>query len=144
MDIGYDAYWLAPDGDILAVDQTHIKTVIDNPERFGFKYEYIREAYQRHDEPMPIEGYARREIIAALLRKGWIRIRSQSTGNWQVQIARWDRHAFQMIASWSHQMIKAGLSKFDELDIQTHKFTTTIALVDFVNNSFEELDKRMI
>ena len=70
-----DAYWISPGGESSPVRMTHIREIINAPEYFGLSKEQVEEAYRRHGEPLGLEGRARREIMAALIRDGWIRIR---------------------------------------------------------------------
>ncbi len=74
----YEAYWISPRGRIIPVTgqvATHIRAVIKNPAQFGLSRETVQKAYRRHQEPLGLEGKARQEIMAGLLRKGWVRLR---------------------------------------------------------------------
>ena len=69
------AFWISPDGEITPVGRNHISEVIGNPIKFGMTREEIERAYERHGEPLGLEGMAREEIIKNLIGRGWIRIR---------------------------------------------------------------------
>ena len=73
--MGQPAYWLSPDGKAIPVDMRHIHYVIDAPEKFGLDADYIKDVHKKHKEKLYTEGNAREEIIAELMRRGWIRIR---------------------------------------------------------------------
>jgi len=70
-----EAYWITPDGKLIAVKTTHIDEVIITPEIFGLKIEDIKALYEKYAEPLGLEGKAREEIMKNLILQGWIRIR---------------------------------------------------------------------
>ena len=81
----HEAYWISPRGRILPVTGqvvTHIRAVIKTPSQFGLSREAILKAYRNHQEPLGLEGKARQEIMAGLLKKGWIRIRYVPRGQY--------------------------------------------------------------
>lgn len=73
--MGQQAYWLSPDGKAIPVDERHIFYVIKSPEKFDLTDKYIKDVHKKYKEELYTEGNAREEIIAYLLKKGWIRIR---------------------------------------------------------------------
>jgi hypothetical protein len=77
------AFWITPSHVVLPVPENHIGMVIDHPDIFGLDLEYIRKVYVRHQEPMRSEGDARVEIILALVKKGFIRLRRHLEKNFQ-------------------------------------------------------------
>ena len=69
-------YFIDPEGKVLEVATTHIAAVISDPEVFGTKLKEIQAVYAEHDEPLGVEGEARREILKEALARGWIRLRA--------------------------------------------------------------------
>jgi hypothetical protein len=84
------AFWFK-NGNLLEVDENHIKEVIENPELFGITKEEIEEIYRKYNEPIGLEGKAREEIIRLTSKSGWIRIRHYRTPNdyWSIQFNTW-------------------------------------------------------
>lgn len=70
-----EGYWIAPSGDIIPVPKLHINMVLENPEKFRLTKKQIQEVYDKHKEPIGLEGKARAEIMSDLIREGWIRVR---------------------------------------------------------------------
>jgi len=66
--------FLTPEGEFIKLNQTHIQTVIDNPEFFGLTQDYIINTYNKHNKNIGIEGDARREILIKLIKDGWTRV----------------------------------------------------------------------
>lgn len=104
---GAEAFWIDPEGCVGAVPITHITAVLADPERFGLTASRLREVYARHGEPLGLEGKARREIMDGLLRKGWIRIRRKSWGDWMVEAGQADRET----ASRIRHLLEEGLAQ---------------------------------
>ena len=66
-------FWISPKLEVKQVSRTHINDVISNPEGFGLTKEEIDQEYAKHNEPLGLEGLARRDIIKHLLGEGWVR-----------------------------------------------------------------------
>ncbi|MBI5805806.1 hypothetical protein HZA73_07150 [candidate division TA06 bacterium] len=115
----YEAYWISPRGRIIPVTGqvvTHIRAVIKNPARFGLSREAILEAYKRHREPLGLEGKARQEIMAGLLRKGWIRLRYVPRGQYfTVQARTMARPRLLHLRAWAQKVTDGQI---DQLDAQ--------------------------
>jgi hypothetical protein len=74
----YEAYWISPRGLIVPVEgtaTTHIAMIWKNPGFFGLGRDELLAVHRKHGERPGLEGKARQEIMAGLLRQGWIRIR---------------------------------------------------------------------
>ena len=72
------AYFISPDDKNYIVPSKHIELICDRPELFGLTKEYLESYFRKYDEIWKSEGTARNEIIAELLKKGWVRIRKRS------------------------------------------------------------------
>lgn len=70
-----DAYWMNPDNEIMEVSDRHITLIVTEPETFGLTKAFIAKVHKKHGEPIGSEGYAREEIMAALIANGWLRAR---------------------------------------------------------------------
>ncbi len=69
------AYWITPDYRVIQVKTSHIEVIIDHPEIFQVPLDVIAAAYAKFNEVMRTEGRAREEIIIAVVKKGFIRVR---------------------------------------------------------------------
>jgi len=97
------AYWISPSGEITSVGLKHINEIIDNPEAFGLTKEFVKETYAKFGEKMNTEGKAREEIMALLMKQGWIRIRYQPRqDSFTVQLWRLGRRPKDLIWSWAN------------------------------------------
>jgi hypothetical protein len=106
------AQWINPRGQILDTsDDIHISFVIKNPEKFGTSLEAIYHTYAKHQEEIGREGKAREEIMAGILKRGWIRTRLNRAGRnifWTVSIEKMTDKIKDNLYNWSNHMIKQG------------------------------------
>lgn len=81
-----NAYWINTKTDeVFMVKKRHIDFVSENLELFGITKEYIDSKYQEYDEPIGLEGKARKEILQEFLQNDWIRIRlNTKTNSWHI------------------------------------------------------------
>jgi hypothetical protein len=83
----FNAYWIAPTGRLCGVPSTHIEYLAAHAADFGFTQAQLQEWFARYNEPVGFEGYARSEIMAQALRRGWIRLRYVvRSDSWTVQV----------------------------------------------------------
>lgn len=54
----YEAYWVSPSGKVIGVGVTHIEKVIEDPSMFGLTIEYVKEVYEKFDDPLGFEEKA--------------------------------------------------------------------------------------
>lgn len=102
-----EAYFIAPSGDIISVDQMHIDDVLKHPDKFRMTKEEIKEIYQKHNEPIGLEGKAREEILSRLIEQGWTRIRhNQTNDTFTIQINRLDKRRKEHIWSFALQALE--------------------------------------
>ena len=79
------AFFISPRGDLIAVENKHISTILDNPEAFGFENkEALMDLYRKHGEKFRMEGKAREEIMNKVTNDGWIRIR-KNPSFWSIE-----------------------------------------------------------
>lgn len=85
---GTIAFWVNEET-ILESESSHVRAVLDEPERFGFSgKDELREIYRRHGERIGKEGVARAEIIRLATMHGWMRVRHYVHPHdyWSVQV----------------------------------------------------------
>jgi hypothetical protein len=71
---GYDGF-ISPGGDIISIgSKTHIATIIENAEMFGFTDELINSVFNKYGEKLWTECKAREEILITTFKLGWIRV----------------------------------------------------------------------
>ena len=75
MPIQSEGYYIAPTGDIIPIETTHIESALKHPEKFRTTKKELLEIFDKYDEPYGHEGKARDEILSKFLREGWIRLR---------------------------------------------------------------------
>lgn len=88
--VGTIAFWMKG-GEVVENSNSHIRVIIDNPEKFGVTSEYIQSVYDKHGETLGVEGEAREEVIREVSRNGWVRIRhytSRGSDYWSIQVDR--------------------------------------------------------
>ena len=71
---------------------SHIKFIINNPEKFCLTTKVINEVYTKYNERIGFEGKAREEIIKNVLKYGWIRVRHYfgDKDYWSIQFDEWE------------------------------------------------------
>jgi hypothetical protein len=94
------AFFISPNGKIITVGTSHIAEVIKNPEIFGLKLENIKEIYRKHNEPLGLEGKARREILIQIIQQGWIRLRRYRE-SWSVTVYRFSPETKHQLQNWA-------------------------------------------
>lgn len=85
---GTVAFW-ARGTEIMENDQSHIRVIMNHPDKFGVTDAYIKDTYARFGEKLGIEGKARAEIIQEATRAGWIRVRhyvDRGADYWSIQV----------------------------------------------------------
>ena len=103
----YEAYWISPEGTIIPVPDHHIDLVIGNPALFGTTLKKITAVYKKRKEPLHLEGFAREEIMAGLIKKGWIRVRYVSRGDsFTIQVFKLDRATRAHIRKWAASVVR--------------------------------------
>lgn len=113
----YEAYWISPSGRIIPVTgqvATHIRAVIKNPAQFGLSREAVLKAYRSHQEPLGLEGKARQEIMAGLLRKGWVRLRYVPRGHgFTIQTGSLKALQQRNLRAWARMVANGELDTLD-------------------------------
>jgi len=113
---GRGAFFISPEGELINVSNTsHIRVVINNPERFGLVIEQIRDTYSKYNESMGIEGKARGEIIMDIIKKGWIHIRKTIRTCWVVNAWEINATTTNILSKWANDILK-GTMGVRELD----------------------------
>lgn len=77
-----NAYWIDPYGDFHPVKGgKHIQSILQDPDQFGLKREYVVEKFKKYGEKLGQEGKAREELMVDLMMDGWIQVRKQKRNN---------------------------------------------------------------
>lgn len=109
--------WLTPAGEYIKVQTNHVADIIANPSKFGVTFEFIKELYNRHGEPLGVEGHAREELIKLILQRGWVRIRNYRN-YWSVTVDRLSKKVSENIRNWIDSFIKDGImGKYADIKI---------------------------
>jgi len=136
--------WLAPDGNYIEVKVNHIADIIDNPEKFGVTYEFIKEIYDKHGESMGQEGTAREEIIKLVMQRGWIRVRNYRN-YWSVTVDKLNTKTIDNIRNWVDTFIKRDImGKYADLkiyEVSRDKLKTVDAIKVVTHHALEESKK---
>lgn len=75
------AFFISPKGKIVPVwGSHHIDEIISDPGQFGLTRKAVEAKFDEYGEKLGVERKAREEIIADLLKKGWIRVRFRPSG----------------------------------------------------------------
>lgn len=67
-------FWTKKD-EWIAVEDDHLSTILDDPERFGLTRAHIEEIYASTGQEVGSEGPARDEIMKQATENGWLRVR---------------------------------------------------------------------
>lgn len=110
------AFWISPGGEFLGVGTSHIRKIIDSPEKFGLTMAYLKEVYKDHDEPLGFEGKARNRIVRKVIYRGWMRIRRYPNIYWKINLVDFSEQAQITLACWAKRMLCSGISGFIEGD----------------------------
>jgi len=122
-DFNARAFWIGPDGKILPVYETHIKTVWDCPPAFGYTQEDLEAVYDRYGDRYRSEGEARNFILRhVIMDRGWIRIRFHQGGNYyHIEIGKLQDKHKSLLWDWANALIEADSSKAS-IKFAVHQF----------------------
>lgn len=108
-------FFISPKGQIILVENSHIRAVIKNPELFRLSKAYIKSMYKKHGEKIGIEGKAREEILRRVMGNGWIRLRRHPNRYWSVQTGMVTVESMGFIQRWAREILN-GESGYTEND----------------------------
>ena len=103
--------WISPQGDIFGVPLTHVRAVIEDPEKFGVSIDQIKAIFNKHNEGIGSEGAARDEIVSLLISNGWVRIRYYPGEFFRVELATVNQNYTHFLSSWASKVIAKDDSK---------------------------------
>ncbi|MCL2704724.1 MAG: hypothetical protein FWE72_00755 [Spirochaetaceae bacterium] len=114
-----NAYWISPGGQLFEVEKNHIDEIIKSPKSFGLTKEYVDAMYKKYNEPMGFEGKARHEIMEALIRGGWIRIRYYvEEAFYVIELNKLTKKVKDYLWAWANGVVKANSKrKFSDVKI---------------------------
>jgi hypothetical protein len=109
--------WIAPTGEILRVNTTHIQDIISNPEKFGTTSQFINDIHKEYGEKVGQEGEARELIIVNALKRGWIRIRAYRN-HWSFTVWQLNNLTKNNIQVGVRSFVKSGvMDKYADIKI---------------------------
>ena len=118
------AHWIAPAGERLDVERSHIATVIADPAWFGVTEAWLRAQYAEHGEGdrFGCEGHAREAIIRRMVMVGWIRTRRyiRPATYWSVTVGELDNATWRGLATWASAGLEEGWLK-PTTDLRIHE-----------------------
>jgi hypothetical protein len=101
------AYWISPDGVFFEIEDHPIKTIIQQPEVFGYKLDEMQIVYAKYDDENEAEGEATKVVIRDLLEKGWIYCHKRNShGDWIAEVTRLDKPTRLNIQLWIQELQK--------------------------------------
>lgn len=109
------AYFISPKGEIIHCPIRHISMIISYPEKFGFNKEFIEFIYNQYNEKIGQEGKARMQLLTALFKEGWIRIRRYGDNFWSINVRKLTSKVKSYLKKWAIMMLK-GTGDFKEYD----------------------------
>lgn len=134
-----EASWILSNGKFRYFDhnKTHIDDVTQNPARFKITSQYLASIYKKHNEPVGTEGRARDEIMLALFRKGFIRIRRyyiRMDSRYYIDAWTLDKQTKNKIYNWAEKTLRD--KRNDDVRIITHGANKTVntTIRDIVEN----------
>ena len=133
------AFFLSETGDLIHVVDSHISTVIAEPDRFGLTPAEIETAYRKYGERIGVEGEARRELLLRLISQGWIRIR-RYRNYWSVTVPSLSPPMWERLQGWAARTLE-GIDGFKEADrympvrISTTEGETVLMIKDLADRS---------
>ncbi len=124
-----EGYYIAPSGDIIELDTSHIDLIIKHPEKFLMTKREVEDTYKKYNEPLGTEGKAREEILSKLLKSNWIRIRHiPKTDSFTVQVNRLDKRKKDQIAAFANEAIHGlrGRQYHSNTDVKVMDLSTNL------------------
>jgi hypothetical protein len=97
------------------VPDSHIATVISDPQRFGLPLQEIQDAYSRHREKIGVEGEVRKELLLRIVADGWIRLRRYPNKHWSITAPSFSPVVQEHLRDWATRML-CGVDGFKETD----------------------------
>ncbi|MEO0234587.1 MAG: hypothetical protein ABIN39_00890 [candidate division WOR-3 bacterium] len=104
----YEAFFITPENFLVPVQRNHIDVICDHPEIFGFTFEYVKNIFQKYNEPLKSEFQARKELLKEIFEKGYIRLRFKVKQDcyWEIELLSIDcEKQKEQIVAWAKKMI---------------------------------------
>ena len=115
-------YWISPECEIVTIDEHPIKTIVKQPELFGYKLDEMQIIYAKYADENEAEGEATKVAISDLLEKGWIYChRRNENGYWVAEVLRLDKRTRKNIQVWIQQLVSnSDIDESSQLRIFRH------------------------
>lgn len=113
-----EAWWFHGE-ELLESEQTHIRTVLNTPEKFGYTKQDLIAKYKEHGEKIGQEAKAREQIIKELNTKDWVRVRHyrRPQDYWSLTVGDMDRQWSVIEDFLIYAMEHLGMHLNDQLQI---------------------------
>ena len=100
-----NGYWIHGDEIYDLTTSIHQDFILDNPEKFGYTTQELKDLYDKYGENFHQEGKAREELIKNVSSLGWVRVRhySKPQDYWSIQCDNIDRrrHTIENFIYWA-------------------------------------------
>ena len=104
-------FFIDPSGEVVNVVDTHIVTVITNPERFNVTKDWVNKVYEKYDERIGTENKAREEILVKLFKDGWIRVRyHRKYDYWMFQMHELTTEKKELLSAFTATAMSSGIN----------------------------------
>ena len=143
----YDAFFISPQGKIVPVPVRHIVKIVKDPTLFGLTTEELEPIFAKYHETIGTEGKARNEIILALLKQNWIRLRFEpAIAAWRIQIfetldAQLKKNIQGFLAELQNGEIDNSQYELTNPDIEIHNTLHQTIIAAPLNAAIEQLEQ---
>ena len=108
---GIQAYWISPDGNIIAIRTTHIDAVHSDYAYFGINPNSVLSLHNYLNEKIGQEGIARTTIIKELINRGFTHIRLNTKLDiWKINCWVLNTRTKRNLNSWIKEMRNAKIA----------------------------------
>ena len=130
----YNAYWISPNGNIESVETTHIINLLDNPNMFGIKKDFIEKLKKEYpDEKIGQEGQMREKLMIEAMKNGWIRAR-KNRNSWIIQTYHLTKKEKDNIWDFIRHLV------FDEKQSKYSEVTISVLSPEYyITSTFEDI-----
>ena len=108
-------YWKSPQGVVIEIKDHPVKTIVKDPQIFGYTLEEMQIIYAKYSDANEMEGEATKTIVADLIEKGWIYChRRNSEGDWLADVNKLDKITRLDLQIWTQYLIGNKLITLDQ------------------------------
>ena len=109
-----EQYWISPQGEVIAVEEHPVKTMIKDAAKFGYTIDEMQMLYAKYSDLNQEEGEATKTIIEGLVEKGWAYcFHKNEQQDWRIEVNRLDKHTRYNLKQWAAYMLDKKLIDMD-------------------------------